>query len=167
LPALQFSPLEDVVKKPKSWKPLALSVAIASAGIPLIWVGRSSVADDPAEKTDPPATGELALREFMRLKLEASGRILEGLSTDDLDLVRAGASDLHEMSNAERWRVSADPLYRQFSGDFREATQQLMQAADDRNPDRAAMKWIDATMCCLDCHRFVRGMRIAEVPAGE
>ena len=104
---------------------------------------------------------ETELRNFMRKNLAASKKILEGLTTDDLDLVESGARKLHELSSAERWRVSNDPIYRQFSGDFREITQQLIKASEEGNADRAAMKWMDATISCLDCHRFVRGMHVA------
>lgn len=125
-----------------------------------------------ADDKPPPAGGGAAgggrvapvdadLQLFMRKKLEASAQVLEGLATDDLTLVQAGARQLNELSTAERWRVSTDPMYRQFSGEFRQITQQLIQAAEDGNVDRAAMKWMDATISCLDCHRFVRGMRIA------
>ncbi|MEZ6068443.1 MAG: hypothetical protein R3B90_22635 [Planctomycetaceae bacterium] len=112
-------------------------------------------AADPVKKTD------LTLEEFMRRKLDASNQILEGLTTDDMPMVVAGARKLHEMSVAERWRVSNDPLYRQFSADFRETTLGLIKAAEEGNADRAAMKWMDATMSCLDCHRFVRGAKVA------
>lgn len=123
-----------------------------SAGEP-----RPGVADDPAKKAK-----DADLRTFMRQKLVASNQVLEGLCTDDMELVKAGARTLSEMSSAERWRVSNDPLYRQFSADFQEITQQLVKAAEANNPDRVAMKWMDATISCIDCHRFVRGIHVAE-----
>ncbi len=115
-----------------------------------------------AQSSAPQPRRNVELRAFMRKKLEASAQVLEGLTTDDLELVKAGAVKLHEMSAAERWFVSADPVYRQFSGDFRQITQQLIEASEAGNADRAAIKWMDATMSCLDCHRFVRGMHIAQ-----
>ena len=143
---------------------MAVIACIAAAW----WTGVGDAADDPAKplaaeqsKPTPEAAKQSELRDFMRQKLEASNDILEGLTTDDLELVKSGARKLHELSSAERRRVSNDPLYRQFSGDFREITQQLIKAAEDGNADRAAMKWMDATMSCIDCHRFVRGMHVA------
>ena len=133
-----------------------------------VWLWASGgTADDArndAPKGDEPsqvAPSVTELRTFMRKKLEASNQILEGLTTDDFEMVEEGARELNKMSNAERWRVSNDPIYRQFSGDFREITQQLIKAAEEGNADRAAMKWMDATISCLDCHRFVRGMHVA------
>ncbi len=110
----------------------------------------------PSESAD-----EITLRTFMRKKLAASNKILEGLATEDTSLVREGARVLNRMSTAEKWRVSTDPLYRQFSGEFRTITNQLIDAADDDNLDRSALKWMDAMMSCIECHRYVRGMHIA------
>lgn len=134
----------------------------------LVWRSNEGRADDQQEEkaVKPPAEGreDLPLRDYMRLKLEASNQVLEGLCIDDSELVKEGAVQLHEMSSSERWRVSKDTMYRQFSGEFREITQQLIDAADDQNMDRAALKWMDATMSCIECHRFVRGIMIADEP---
>ncbi|MFG0334625.1 MAG: hypothetical protein ACF8TS_14815 [Maioricimonas sp. JB049] len=102
----------------------------------------------------------IALREFMRRKLAASSKILEGLVIEDTRLIREGAQTLNEMSAAEKWRVSNDVMYRQFSAEFRRITQKLDEAAREGNLDQATLKWIDATMSCMECHRFVRGMLI-------
>jgi hypothetical protein len=127
------------------------------------WLSADGTADDDAKPKAQaaPADADAELRNFMRKKLEASSQILEGLTTDDLQLVKDGARRLREMSTAEKFRVSNDPIYRQFNADFNGVTQQLIKAAEDGNADRAAMKWMDATIGCMDCHRFVRGMHIA------
>jgi hypothetical protein len=142
-----------------------LAGAIVAAAASGLWFSAPpSGADDAAQKpSDKPAAAspEMQLRNFMRKKLAASNLILEGLATDDLQMVKDGARQLREMSTAEKFRVSTDPIYRQFNGDFSEITQQIVKAAEDGNADRAAMKWMDATISCLDCHRFVRGMHIA------
>jgi hypothetical protein len=147
-----------------------IAVLAASATAIAIAVG-----SDPAVPTRPPTGAaeprgsdpkgprlDMEIRTFMRRKLDASSQILEGLAVEDLALVRAGANTLVEMSTAEKWRVSTDALYRQHSADFREIAQQLSKAADEGNMDRAALKWVDATMSCLECHRYVRGMRIVD-----
>ncbi|RLS55756.1 MAG: hypothetical protein DWH91_08410 [Planctomycetota bacterium] len=96
------------------------------------------------------------LRDFMRKKLDASNQILEGLALDDTDLIEKGAGTLAELSEAEQWRVSKDALYRQFSMEFTRNAEKLKEAAKDKNIDRAALRWMDATMSCIECHRFVR-----------
>lgn len=105
---------------------------------------------------------EAELREFMRRKLSASTEILEGFCVDDMQLVIQGAKQLQAMSEAEAWRVSNDVMYKQFSNEFRQIATDLIKAAEEKNPDRAMLKWVDATVSCLDCHRFVRGMRVAK-----
>lgn len=99
---------------------------------------------------------------FMRHKLDASTKILEGLTIEDADLIVSGAKELVEMTSAERWLVTNDIMYRQFSADYQRSAKNLLEAAEKKNFDGVALKWIDTTMQCLDCHRFVRGLRLAE-----
>ena len=104
---------------------------------------------------------------FMRLKLAASSKILEGLATEDFTLIKEGAREMNKMSSREKWRVTNDALYRNFSGDFQRVTKDLIEAADEENLDRAALKWMDATMSCIECHRYARGIMIASIDLDE
>jgi hypothetical protein len=99
---------------------------------------------------------------FMRRKLEASNQILEGLVTEDSELVVKGAKILIEMSAAENWQVKHDVMYKQYSADFQQAAKKLVEAAEKENFDGVALKWIDTTMKCIECHKFVRGARLAD-----
>jgi hypothetical protein len=148
---------------------MAVLAGLAAAG----WSAPRSADDKvPGDKSSSTATkdaekpgasrDDLPLKDYMRQKLAASNQILEGLCTEDSELVLEGARTLNEMSTSERWRVMNDPMYRQFSSEFREITQQLVAAAEKNNKDRTALKWMDATMSCIDCHSFVRGIRIAD-----
>lgn len=107
------------------------------------------------------------LSHFMRVKLDASGQVLEGLAMEDFALIKEGARKLNEMSTAEKWRVTNDALYRNFSDDFQRVTGELVKAAEDENLDRAALKWMDVTMNCIECHRYARGIMIASSPMPE
>lgn len=120
------------------------------------------VAEPPQGQRSPPSEKSRAeaksksLRDFMRLKLSASEKILEGLTLENFDLVQQGAESLHQMSSVEKWRVSNDAMYRQFSDEFQRNTGELVKAAKDHNLDQAALKWFATTMNCVECHRFVR-----------
>lgn len=125
----------------------------------------------PAPKTDTPdktdKTGETAkpktpLETFMRLKLEASSQILEGLCQEDAALVKTGADALSAMSKAEIWNVLVDPDYREHSREFRDNAAKVSQAAQEGDFDKAALRWFDVTMSCLDCHEYVRNGRKTE-----
>jgi len=120
-------------------------------------------ADDAAKpKVEKPVNQEL--RAFMRTKLKASNQILEGLALEDTGLIEEGAKTLAEMSSVEKWKVSQDAMYRQFSTEFNRNASKLLEAAKERNIDRAALRWMDTTMSCIECHRFVRNDLVVENP---
>ena len=160
-----------------SFRKSLLTLAFPALGAAAALVLQGAVAQDkpapgkPApEKPSiqkPPATPferTMELQKFMRKKLEASNRILEGLATDDSGLVQKGASELATMCDAEQWRVSKDVMYHQFSDDFQQATEALGEAAKAGDLDKALVRWMDVTMQCIDCHRFVRDKLLATQP---
>ncbi len=113
-------------------------------------------ADDAAKATAKEPQTKQELRDFMHKKLDASNKILEGLVTEDSGLVQAGAEALTKMSTAEKWQVSKNVMYLQFSQEFQRNAEKLVEAAQEKNLDRAALRWMDTTMSCIECHRFVR-----------
>jgi len=128
-----------------------------------IWgPNRASSQDKKPPKKAPDAKLDLDQAKFMRQKLDASNQILEGLVTEDSDLVIKGAKILVEMSSAEKWQTQHNVMYKQYSSEFQQAAKKLMEAAEKENFDGAALKWIDTTMKCMECHKFVRGARVAE-----
>ncbi len=131
--------------------PVAL---IAVAGVVFQSVRAEDVAKAKAPKQD--------LRDFMHKKLDASNKILEGLVTEDTELVRQGAETLTEMSAAEKWKVSNNVMYMQFSKEFQRNAEKLVDAAQEKNLDRAALRWMDTTMSCIECHRFVRNELVVQ-----
>ncbi len=142
---------------------ITLSAAwIASTGGVFAQVGEGAKPKEstsPSPKKDSEKTGR-PLQTFMRAKLTASTKILEGLALEDLDLVQEGALEMNKMSQAEQWRRFNDPLYRQFSAEFQQTTSDLVEAAKKGSLDRSALKWMDATMNCIDCHRYVRNQLV-------
>jgi len=123
---------------------------------------------DPAARAGQQAdadTGSAEHTKFMRQKLDATARIMEGLVTEDAAMVKQGAEVLVEMSSAEKWQVRNNLMYKQYSADFQQAAKRLKEAAEKDNLDRAALQWIDTTMSCIDCHKYVRAMILAGRPA--
>jgi len=113
----------------------------------------SSNDEGSADKKDEP---DRILRKFMRQKLQASNLILEGLCTDDLQMVSEGSQTLMKMSSAERWRVSNDIMYRRYSSEFVHAVEELQKEAEDDDMNGTSMAWVNVTMKCLKCHEWVR-----------
>lgn len=110
------------------------------------------------DEQDEPRKG---LSKFMRQKLEASSTVLEGLCTEDLELVTKGSKVLLQMSHEERWRVSADMFYRRYSNEFSAAVEELLKESEDEDMDGTSLAWVNVTMKCLKCHEWVRGTVIA------
>ncbi|MDA0835481.1 MAG: hypothetical protein O2955_11285 [Planctomycetota bacterium] len=102
------------------------------------------------------------LSEFMREKLAASNQILEGLATEDFKLIQDGAVKLQDLSQAEKWRISNDVMYKQHSSEFTRVAAQLQKQAKEGNLEGSALSWLQATMSCIECHKFVRSTLIAE-----
>ena len=106
-----------------------------------------------ADKKDDP---ESPLKKFMRQKLHASNQILEGLCTEDLEMVSEGSDTLMKMSGEEKWRVSNDMMYRRYSTEFINAVDELQKEAKDNDMNGTSMAWVNVTMKCLKCHEWVR-----------
>jgi len=102
-----------------------------------------------------------ATKEFMRDKLELSQRVLEGLATEDYDLIIAKATKLSAMTQQADWRIFENPDYDRFSTDFRRHVDAVRKAAADKNIDGATLAYVKMTMSCIECHKFVRGKKIA------
>jgi hypothetical protein len=102
-----------------------------------------------------------AAKEFMREKLELSQRVLEGVATEDYDLIIAKGTRLSAMSQEADWRVFENPDYEQQSAIFRQHVNSLVKAAKDKNLDSATLAYVRVTMSCVDCHKVVRGKLVA------
>lgn len=93
---------------------------------------------------------------FMRAKLDHASEVLEGLSLADFEKIRRGGQRLALASQASSWQVLQSEEYARQSLAFRRACERLEQAATDKNLDAAALAWMDVTMRCIQCHRYVR-----------
>ena len=102
-----------------------------------------------------------AAKEFMRDKLELSQGVLEGLATEDYDLIIARGTRLSAMSKEADWRVFENPDYDQQSIVFRRHVDSLVRAAKEKNLDAATLAYVRMTMSCVDCHKLVRGKLVA------
>ncbi|MFM1769064.1 MAG: hypothetical protein RJA22_1593 [Verrucomicrobiota bacterium] len=106
-------------------------------------------------------------QEFMREKLGLTQKVLEGITLEDFALVEGRARRLAAMSLEPPWQVMDNPDYTQHSLTYRRQAEALARAAAERNLDAATLAYVRLTMSCVDCHKFVRGKRMAraQVPA--
>ncbi len=99
--------------------------------------------------------------DFMRLKLDHSQKVLEGIVLENFPLIEKQAQDLSLLSQAATWQVLQTPEYLQHSGEFRRAANALGEAARKKNIDGAALAYMEMTFKCVNCHKYVRDVRMA------
>jgi hypothetical protein len=116
------------------------------------------------QDADPSTQARKGVSLFMRMKLDASQKILEGLAMDDFELIQEGAAKLEEMSAAEKWRVTNDAIYREHSNDFQKIARRLAKNAKAGKLEASALTWLEATMQCIECHKWTRANLIANQP---
>ena len=127
-----------------------------AAGIVVLAVaaftGSRPTADESTTRPDQVAV-------FMRAKLAHSQNVLEGLAVEDYDLIDKGAQELSLASEDASWQVLQTEDYARQSADFRRSCDSLRKAAKSHNLDGAALAWMEVTMKCVQCHKYVRDVR--------
>lgn len=106
---------------------------------------------------------ERVVKEFMREKLELSQKVLEGITTENWDLVITKGTRLSAMTREADWRVFENPNYDQQSQLFRQQVDALVRAAKKKDIDGATLGYMRMTLNCVDCHKVVRGRLVATV----
>lgn len=98
---------------------------------------------------------------FMRAKLQHTQKAMEGLALEDHDLISKSAQELTLISQASNWQVLQTAEYRRQSTEFRRSAEALKTAAEKKNLDGAVLAYVDLTMKCVQCHKYVRSVRAA------
>lgn len=124
-----------------------LEVTIFLAMIPLL----SGHAQEPKK--------ELKVPGLMQKKLEHAQKVLEGIAVNDFDKILKGSEELIDISKKAEWRVLKTPQYEVHSNEFRRIADGLQKNARARNLDGAALSYVDLTLTCVKCHKYVREVR--------
>ena len=96
------------------------------------------------------------VRDFMQVKLEDSKKVLEGLTVEDFDLIVKNSQAMSLLSEDAAWQVLQTPEYAERIAEFRRTTDRLTAAAKKKNLDGAALAYVELTMKCIDCHKYIR-----------
>ena len=97
--------------------------------------------------------------EFMRMKLEFSKKVLEGLTLEDYAAISKNAKALKRLSEAAEWEVPTIPNagdYVIFTSEFQRLADEMDRKAKDKNIDGATLAYLRLTMNCVNCHKYVR-----------
>lgn len=101
------------------------------------------------------------VKEFMRAKLDHSQKVLEGLAVEDYALIAKHSQELSLLSLAAGWQVIQTPTYSEHSTDFRRTVDTMTEAGKNKNLDGATLAYVEMTMKCVACHKYVRKIRTA------
>jgi hypothetical protein len=129
-----------------------LAVAVV---VPALSMSRPPLAQEPTVGDKP---NDVAI--FMRAKLGHAQLVLEGLALADYELIERGSHDLALASQASSWQVLQTEDYARQSREFRRACESLRSAAKDKNLDGAALAWMEVTLKCIQCHKYVRDVGV-------
>jgi hypothetical protein len=107
------------------------------------------------------------LSDLMHKKLAASQGVLEGIALNDFKKIGAQADELIAVSKQVEWKVIKTPKYELYSNDFRRTAENLGQSAKDKNIDAAALHYVELTLTCVKCHKYVRETRDTSADAPD
>ncbi len=99
----------------------------------------------------------------MRTKLDHSQKALEGVTAGDFEILLAAARKLKALGNAQDWPNFDNPEYQEHKANFRRSVTALERGAVEANLDSATLAYVRMTMNCVECHRFVRGKKLASL----
>lgn len=108
------------------------------------------------EGTDQPPE---KVSKYMRAKLVHSQKLLEALVLEDFEQTVKHSQDLKLLSQESIWNVLQTEQYVQHSTDFRRRTDALTAAARKKNLDGAALAYVELTLNCVQCHKYLRDSR--------
>jgi hypothetical protein len=97
----------------------------------------------------------------MRKKLEISQKILEAVVTSRWADLEARSRDLEDLTNDPGWAVLKNPESAKHSRQFRDTVRALHAAAAARDLDATPKAYVEVTLSCVECHRYLARNRIA------
>ena len=102
------------------------------------------------------------LNRVMREKLGHTQKILEAVVTSDWIGLETESREVERLTNDPGWMVLRSPEYRRHSAAFLAAVQTLHRAAAQRDLEATPKAYVDLTLQCVDCHRYLARERIAK-----
>ena len=135
-------------------------LTIAGVAVVLGLVATHALTEEKEPKVDN-------VKAFMRIKMKLAKEVLEGLVLEDFDRIAKHAQEMSLISQEARWNVIQTPQYLEHSGEFRRATDALTEAAKKKNIDGAALAYVEVTLKCVNCHKYVRRIKVAKADAPD
>jgi cytochrome c556 len=107
------------------------------------------------------AAQTIGLNRVMRAKLEHAQQILGDVVTSNWSGLEQHSQELRRAAEDPAWAVLTTPEYVRQTGAFLRASDDLLEAAKQRDLEGAPLAYVSLTMSCVQCHRYVARTRIA------
>jgi cytochrome c556 len=96
---------------------------------------------------------------LMKAKAGYAHRLLDAVVRGELETVRDQAFRLKAVAETADWNVIDTPEYVRESEAFIRATDRLLQSAGSKNHEAVALAYVEITLSCVHCHRYVNANR--------
>jgi len=110
-------------------------------------------------KAEPPKDDSGKIHLLMMRKLENSQKLLEAITQNNQKSVQKLAEDLVQITNEKSWKIMETREYETFTSEFRRAAEQLVRNAKDKNLDGAQLTYLEMTLACFNCHKYMRDQK--------
>jgi len=125
------------------------------------WIGRLTLGVTAVCITSgAPQDDGKKLQDLMQRKLKHAQKILEGVALKDFALIGRSAEELTLVSKAAEFQAVKSPPYEIYSNEFRRLAESLAKQSKEKNLDGAALSYVELTLNCVKCHKYVREVRM-------
>jgi hypothetical protein len=97
----------------------------------------------------------------MALKLDYAQKVLKSIVTAEFDELEDLSFRLVVLTGTEDWKVIRTEEYNRHTADFVSAVEALRKARDHKDIDESTKAYIEMTLSCVQCHKYVHEYRDA------
>ena len=95
-------------------------------------------------------------KDVMKFKLHFAQGVLEGIATENFDLIATNAVKLKGLSQQAAWQIRQTEEYQLRTTEFVRCVESLATAAKKKNVDAATVAYFQMTVSCTSCHKYLR-----------
>lgn len=99
---------------------------------------------------------------IMQQKLLHAQKLLEGVAMANFPMLEKHAEEIIILSKRAEWRVLQTPEYARYSDELRRNAEAITRHAQKKNIDGATLAYLQMTLNCVECHKYVREVRITQ-----
>lgn len=136
-----------------------LGTLLAACGLGAGLLGVPGHADEPKQTAQKAAPAKGELQKLMERKLKQSQALLGAVAESDFKKISSACEELLVISQLAAWKVHQTPRYELFTNEFRRSVEEMKKKAEAKNIDGVSLAYLDMTLSCVRCHKYVREIR--------